>query len=230
MMGDEQKMAFRKDHGTEWGHARYRMPKVHNDAIQKLQDEGRIIYADGLIRDGANTGIRCDEDGGFSLLFSKEGGLNNIPEMAEHTETIDGKEVHVVHVPNIINNTGPSSRLADMSPLMRNLEEKGLIAQHALGGLRVDDKLHVIDASGKTQSVLYAIGPITSGEFYESISMPAIRQCSHILGESIIQDHVLHNAKDFIPEYHPEVNEDGQIGYTCRLALENNGTGSLPSY
>ena len=229
MMSEEQRMLFRKDHGTEWGHARYRMPKVHNDVIRKLEAEGRIIYADGLIREGGNNGVRACADGGFDLMFKPEGGLSNIDEVAEHQETIGGKEVKVIHVPKLVNNTGPSTRLSDMSPLMQHLEEKGVVAQHPLGGLRVDDNLHVIGASGNTQSVFYAIGPITSGEFYEAVTIPAIRQCSQLLGESIVRDHVMNHAKDFAPEFHPEVSEDGQIGYRRRVSIQS-GAGSLPAF
>ena len=227
MFSEEERLAFRKNHGTEWGHMRYRMPKVHNDAIKKLHDEGRIIYADHLVRDGKNTGVVADENGGFKLLFEMDGGLRNVPEINETIETIGGKQYKAIHVPKIVNNTGPSSRLEDMSPLMQNLQKKGTITQHPLGGVRVDDSLHVIDASGNTQSVFYAIGPITSGEFYEAVTIPAIRQCSQVLGESIIRDHILHNAKDFTPEFHPGVNDDGQIGYRRQV---QRGAGAIPSF
>jgi uncharacterized NAD(P)/FAD-binding protein YdhS len=230
MMSDEQKGVFRKNHGTEWGQSRYRMPKVHSDAIQKLIDEGRLVYADGLVRDGAKTGISCDEEGGFKLLFEMDKGLKSTTEGIEQTtETIGGKQYKAVRVPKIVNNTGPSSKLQDMSPLIKGLEEKGFIAQHSLGGLRVDDSLHVINAEGNTQSLFYAIGPITSGDFYEAFTIPAIRRCSQTLGESVVRDHVLNNAKDFTPEYHPEVNEEGQIGYRKRVSTKS-GDGSLPPH
>jgi uncharacterized NAD(P)/FAD-binding protein YdhS len=214
MMNDTEKATFRSKHGREWGHMRYRMPEIHNQTISKLHREGRITYMEGLTKENGNDGIRVDENGGFILSFKDRHG-----------------DIEEIHVPKIVNNTGPSSRLADMSPLMRKLEEKGVISQHPLGGMRVDDNLHAIGSEGHSQNVFYAVGPIISGEFFEGITIPAIRQCTEYLAKSIVNDHILANAKDFKPSFTRFHNEEDQIGYAKRESEKRtSGSPSLPSY
>lgn len=205
MMDEEQREAFWKTHGTEWGQIRYRIPGVHVKEIMELFAEGRVEYRDGLIRDGHKSGIHQDKDGGFTLTFKNPDGT---------TENI--------HVEKIINNTGPSTRLSDMSSFIQKLQGKGIVQQHPMGGLRVDDGLRIQSREGHNGNIFYAIGPITSGEFIESITIPAIRQCAHILSDTVLKDHALGQELENTPkEYHKAVGD--QVAYWTRQPRGQDG-------
>jgi uncharacterized NAD(P)/FAD-binding protein YdhS len=77
----------------------------------------------------------------------------------------------------IINCTGPLGDLARTEePLLQKLAARGLIRPDAAHlGIDVDNQGQTIAASGKPNSDLYALGPMTRGAFWEIVAVPDIR-------------------------------------------------------
>lgn len=77
----------------------------------------------------------------------------------------------------IVNCTGPAPLDGDIagSPI-GGLLAKGIVTPDELGlGLRVDAQSRVIDATGRAQANLYALGALTRGRFWEISAVPDIR-------------------------------------------------------
>jgi uncharacterized NAD(P)/FAD-binding protein YdhS len=81
-------------------------------------------------------------------------------------------------VQRIVNCTGPQGDLLRTTePLLRRLAERGLIRPDAAHlGIEVDNQAQTIDAHGRINPALYALGPMTRGAFWEIVAVPDIRQ------------------------------------------------------
>lgn len=76
------------------------------------------------------------------------------------------------------------------NPVLQSLLTQGLARTGRHGfGLAVDRDCALIDASGEAASDLYAIGPLTRGQFWESISIPDIRQQTAVLANHLVNAH-----------------------------------------
>ena len=97
-----------------------------------------------------------------------------------------------LHVPKIVNISGPSNRLYSMPALITSMVESGFITESPFGGVAVDKDLRAIGSTPQRNtssgSVYYALGPITAGTFPESIAVPPIRDQATHLAHSIVKD------------------------------------------
>jgi uncharacterized NAD(P)/FAD-binding protein YdhS len=77
----------------------------------------------------------------------------------------------------LVNCAGPTLDLREArNPLVRSLLEQGLVYPDPLGlGLEVAPDVSLIRADGRTNSRLFAVGPITKGTFWETTAVPDIR-------------------------------------------------------
>ncbi|TXG81496.1 MAG: FAD-dependent oxidoreductase [Sphingomonadales bacterium] len=77
----------------------------------------------------------------------------------------------------IVNCTGPQGDLRRSNePLLQQLLQDGLIRPDSNNiGLDVDSQARVISAHGASAARLYAVGPMTRGEFWEIVAVPDIR-------------------------------------------------------
>ncbi len=80
-------------------------------------------------------------------------------------------------VAQVINCTGPRGDLSQADdPLIASLLAAGLVRADACRlGVDVDARSRVIGASGEPIDSLFAVGPLTRGQFYEITSVPDIR-------------------------------------------------------
>ncbi|MEN2987459.1 FAD/NAD(P)-binding protein [Tistrella sp. BH-R2-4] len=83
--------------------------------------------------------------------------------------------------------TGPGGNLAHTTePVLAGLFRCGHIRADALAlGLDVDDDLRLIDAHGRADRRLAAVGPLTKGVFWESTAVPDIRNQVAALAASL---------------------------------------------
>ncbi len=77
----------------------------------------------------------------------------------------------------IVNCTGPLGDLArTQEPLLQKLAARGLIRPDAAHlGIDVDNQGQTINAEGRANPDLYALGPMTRGAFWEIVAVPDIR-------------------------------------------------------
>lgn len=147
-----------------------------------------------------------------------------------------GSKVIVEHFAAAINCVGPRDDLTHVTdPLVASLLASGEIRPDACRlGLDVDARSRVIGADGAARETLFAVGPITRGQFYEITSVPDIRiqaaDCAGALvnalairvkslpagasgGEKIIND-----LTDFLREAIDELDvELGELKFTRRV-------------
>lgn len=91
----------------------------------------------------------------------------------------------------IINCTGPQGDLLRSDePLLRNLLASGHIRPDRLRlGLDLDSQARVIDASGRPQDALLAIGPMTRGGLWEIVAVPDLRHQTWSLARRLANAH-----------------------------------------
>lgn len=88
----------------------------------------------------------------------------------------------------VINCTGPRGDLTQSSdPLVASLLVAGLVRPDACGlGFDVDSRSRAIGLSGAPADSLFAVGPLTRGQFYEITSVPDIRLQAADCADSIL--------------------------------------------
>jgi uncharacterized NAD(P)/FAD-binding protein YdhS len=147
-----------------WDVHRHRTAPAVGERIQALMHAGRLEVAAGRL-----LGLRAGDDG-FELRWRRRGG---------------GEAVARAH--RLINCTGPRGDVSRSDdPLLRELVEvgRGRPDRHRLG-LDVDGEGRVLDAAGRPQPRLFAIGPPTRGAFWEIVAVPEIRVQAAELAETL---------------------------------------------
>ncbi len=91
-------------------------------------------------------------------------------------------------VGQVINCTGPRGDMAQSGdPLIAGLLRAGLVRPDACSlGVDVDARSRVLGASGEANDSLFAVGPLTRGQFYEITSVPDIRLQAADCADSIL--------------------------------------------
>jgi uncharacterized NAD(P)/FAD-binding protein YdhS len=147
-----------------WDVHRHRTAPEVGARIQALIDAGRLEVAAGR---PLSASPQAD---GFELRWRRRGG---------------GEETR--RAQRLINCTGPRgdpSRSED--PLLRGLIAAGVARpdRHRLG-LDVDARRRVLDAEGRAQPRLFAMGPLTRGAFWEIVAVPDIRGQAAAMAETL---------------------------------------------
>lgn len=85
----------------------------------------------------------------------------------------------------IVNCTGMERAGIAHSPLLQEMRRKGLIEADPLGlGLVVDERSRIPGSSGK-EAIIYAVGALTAGQFWEITAVPDIRVQARKVAEAI---------------------------------------------
>lgn len=152
---EAEKGRFLRHLSPWWDVARHRLDPAVAGRLAEIEAEGRLSFAAGRVR-----ALAADPDG-VRVEWRPRGGAE--------TRTWRARTVVVC--------TGPEAdprRSED--PLVRDLLARGRARADAFGlGLDVAEDLRVLDAGGRPQPRLFAIGPLTRGTFWESVAMPEIR-------------------------------------------------------
>ena len=138
-----------------WNVHRHRLAPEVAARIDALRQAGRLSLAAGRIQ---RLTLAAD---GVEVVWTPRG------ETAPLTR----------RVAQVINCIGPRGDLAHADdPLIASLLAAGLVRADACRlGLDVDARSRVIGASGEAADSLFAVGPLTRGQFYEITSVPDIR-------------------------------------------------------
>lgn len=152
-------------HGKAWWDThRHRMaPEVH-DRIATAIDQNRLAVRAARVIDIARTA------GDLQVTIRPRG--------QRQTETLDVARIY--DCTGIIRNVEDSSR-----PLLRTLVAKGVAkADHLRLSLEVTRDCRLVSADGIASDRLYAVGPLTRGQFFEIDAIPEIRvQCAALAVE-----------------------------------------------
>jgi len=139
-----------------WDVHRHRLAPPVAERIAALEAEGRLRFVGGKV-------LSAQMQGGKARIGWRPRGQDGVREMEA------GRVIPCI---------GPEGDLARCDhPLLRGLLESGLVRAdaHRLG-LDVDHVGRLVDAAGRRQDRLLAVGPITKGEAWEIIAVPDIRR------------------------------------------------------
>jgi uncharacterized NAD(P)/FAD-binding protein YdhS len=152
---DDQRARFLRHLRPWWDVHRHRLaPEVHA-RLHAIIDRGQLTVCAGKT-------LSFDESpDGVTVRWRPRG--------ADTVETLVARR--------IVNCTGPLTDLARTEePLLRKLAERGTIRpDEAHLGIDVDNQAQTINAQGKVNATLYALGPMTRGAFWEIVAVPDIR-------------------------------------------------------
>jgi uncharacterized NAD(P)/FAD-binding protein YdhS len=138
-----------------WDVHRHRVAPATAELIGEMRSSGRLKVLAGRITQTSA------EDEGARIAWRPRGGV----------------AVESFHVTRIINCTGPGAARSEASdPLFRDLLQRGLARIDPMGlGLEVDGQCQLIGRDSRPDPLLYAVGPITRGSFWETVAVPDIR-------------------------------------------------------
>lgn len=148
-----------------WDVHRHRMAPAVANWVEHRRRDGRLGVKAGRII-GAQANL-----GGVEVTWRPRGQSND--ETATYAR--------------IINCTGPGADVSKaVDPLLRGLVEAGALRGDPFGlGLDVQDDGRVLDADGRADAPIYAVGPITRGAFWEITAVPDIRNQVAVLAERL---------------------------------------------
>jgi len=151
----EERRQFLRHLAPWWNIHRHRLAPEVAARIDALRESGRLSVAAGRIER-----LTLETDG-VEVTWSPRGE----------------SETRSRRVAQVINCTGPRLDLDNAGdPLIASLMTTGLARPDACRlGVDVDARSRVIGASGAPADSLFAIGPLTRGQFYEMTSVPDIR-------------------------------------------------------
>ncbi len=152
---EDQRARFLRHLRPWWDVHRHRLAPEVDARLQAIIDRGQLVVR------AAKTLSFEPSDNGVSVTVRPRG--------------TDG--VETLPVRRIVNCTGPLTDLARTTePLLRTLAARGTIrADAAKLGIEVDNQAQTINAEGKINPSLYALGPMTRGAFWEIVAVPDIR-------------------------------------------------------
>lgn len=150
-----------------WEVHRHRFAPAVAAQVDTMQAEGRLTFVAGRILDAKL------KDGAAIVTLRRRGQ----------------RDTERLSVGRIINCTGPEGDITRAAPpLLAGLVASGRARPdaHRLG-VAVDRNGRLIDAEGRRQDWLLAVGPITRGEAWENIAVPDIRQQVWDLARYLLQ-------------------------------------------
>lgn len=152
---EEQRRFIR--HARAWYDVRrHRLAPSIGATLERLTDSGRLEVVSGRLLSVTET------DEGAVVAYRRRGTR------VEQALTVQG----------IIECVGfDLNPRSGRNPLLLDLLAKGLAQEGPHGlGLSVSSACAVVDTSGRPATDLYAIGPLTRGQFWEVVGLPDIRQ------------------------------------------------------
>lgn len=166
-----------------WDTHRHRLPPQVDAALRMLRESGRITVHSACV---VKCSARADD---FTVGLRPRGGSG----------------VLQLRVGAVVNCTGPNSDVQRSSdPLLQNLLRSGLAQPDPLGlGLLTTEQGGVIDANGRSSTLLYAIGSLRRATLWESTAVPELRvQASELAGQlwkEISRSAERNNARRTVP-------------------------------
>ncbi len=139
-----------------WDIHRHRMAPAAADRIEAARKAGQLSIVAGRV-----AGFEPDEKGVLVRYVARTGA-----------------EEKQIHADAVFECRGRAADVtATENPVLRQLLADGVVRPDRLGlGLDVGEDCGVIHRDGSHSSRIYAVGPITSGVFWEIVAVPDIRQ------------------------------------------------------
>jgi uncharacterized NAD(P)/FAD-binding protein YdhS len=156
-----QQARFLRHAATFWNVHRHRMAPNVAGEIETLQQSGQ--------------------------LHCHKGRLEAVRQVAGRIEArIKARSGLTLSTDLVVNCAGFDRCTVETSPLLESLADHGFVRPAPVGlGIDVDDNSAVVVAGGDSKSSIYAIGPLTTGRYWEMTAVPDIRVQALSVAESI---------------------------------------------
>jgi uncharacterized NAD(P)/FAD-binding protein YdhS/glyoxylase-like metal-dependent hydrolase (beta-lactamase superfamily II) len=126
-------------------------------------------------------------------LTVQAGHIERLHVVNQHLEVIvrerKTQTKRALEVDRVINCTGVQIDYRRSSPcLIANLLEQGFVRANDLGlGLSTDPEGNIIDAQGRSSSLLYTLGTPRKGDLWETIAVPELREQAQTLAATLLK-------------------------------------------
>lgn len=160
----EQRARFLRHALPWWNIHRHRISPAVSERFNALIDNGTVILHAGFLKsiDQATDGAE--------IVYRPRSG--------------DGRASF--HADWVVNCTGMERAGIGHSPLLKEMQQRGMIKADKLGlGVSVDDQACVLDADAHVQPGIFAVGALTAGQFWEITAVPDIRLQAKNVAETI---------------------------------------------
>jgi uncharacterized NAD(P)/FAD-binding protein YdhS len=160
----EQRARFLRHALPWWNIHRHRISPAVSERFNALIDNGTVILHAGFLKsiDQATDGAE--------IVYRPRSG--------------DGRASF--HADWVVNCTGMERAGIGHSPLLKEMQQRGMIKADKLGlGVSVDDQARVLDADAHVQPGIFAVGALTAGQFWEITAVPDIRLQAKNVAETI---------------------------------------------
>jgi uncharacterized NAD(P)/FAD-binding protein YdhS len=157
-MSDDKRRRFLRHAAPWWNIHRHRMAPEIAAFVREQAASGRL-----RIRAGWLEGL-VEEDGQAGVVIRPR-----------HARS--GDALQTLLADRVVNCTGLERCAIGRVPILRNMMAKGLVRSDRLGlGVDVDESSQIVDHKGRAQDGLFAVGPMTLGQFWEIFAVPDIRK------------------------------------------------------
>lgn len=147
-----------------WSVHRHRMAPDIADVVHRMQREGQLTIYAGWLQD-----IRKNGDAVVATYRER------------HTHGL-----RHIHFDRIVNCTGMEKCSISKVPLLKKMAANGMLAADAQGlGLAVSPHSELLTPDGRARRNVYAMGPMTVGQFFEIFAVPDIRVQARKIAEKI---------------------------------------------
>jgi uncharacterized NAD(P)/FAD-binding protein YdhS len=166
-----------------WEVHRHRVPQATGRRIAELRRSGRLVLRQGRITSVTEhgSGLRVE------LATAGADGAAGAAEAGSAAGT--GGQASRLDVGWLLNGTGQGTDVARAAdPLWRELLDAGLARPDPHGlGLAASANGALLDRSGQPSSVLFTLGPVLRGQWYETTAVPEIRAQAAALAKVIAE-------------------------------------------
>ncbi|MDR3638562.1 MAG: FAD/NAD(P)-binding protein [Isosphaeraceae bacterium] len=167
-LGDRERQRFVRHVAPRWEVHRHRVAPAVDGVIQAAQREGRLVVTAGRV-----VGLKGQGEH-VAVTFQRRGD--------ERTESLV--------VRRVINCTGPARDIRNVpSAVLRSVLARGLGRPGPLAlGLDVTETGALVDADGRPQTRVFAIGPLLKERLWESTAVRELRSQARELAQTLLAD------------------------------------------
>lgn len=163
----KERQRFLRHANAWWNIHRHRMaPEICQD-LDAMRESGQVTVSSGWLHE-----------------VRESGGQARIAYRDRRTATL--KQISADWV---LNCTGMEKCSISKVPLLKKMSARGMIKGDALGlGLSVNAESQIERDDGTTAKSAYALGPMTTGQFFEIFAVPDIRVQARAVADRIVRE------------------------------------------
>jgi uncharacterized NAD(P)/FAD-binding protein YdhS len=166
-LDDDQRRRFLRHANSWWNIHRHRLAPDIFARFQALRDAGRVTVTAGWLQE----------------VYAQDGRAR-IAYRDRHLGTL-----RQLSADWVVNCTGMEKCSISKVPLLKKMSARGMISGDPLGlGLAVNEKSQILREDGSIVKSAFAMGPMTTGQFFEIFAVPDIRIQAQTVARRIAAD------------------------------------------